>query len=296
VASGDLDPVQPRDRRGRGKLVLTVNVVASGMARARLSPQGERLANLRRLREFELSRVLPKLAGYARVLELGAGPGFQARLIANAGHEVIALDIKPPPPAAQEFPVTEFNGRHLPFADGSIDAVFSSNVLEHVEDLSTLLREVARVLRPAGVSVHIVPSATWRIWTSVVHYPFLVKRLRERLAIPGEQSAAVDTALAPPAEAGLRLSKLAAAERHGAHGSALAEMFTFRRAAWRDLLSHAPFTLRDDYPLGIFYSGYSLMGSGLSLESRRSLSRLLGSSTHALVLEKAAAAPPVHSR
>ena len=36
----------------------------------------------------------------------------------------------------QMFPVQAYDGRRIPFADSSFDVVFSSNVLEHIRDLS----------------------------------------------------------------------------------------------------------------------------------------------------------------
>jgi SAM-dependent methyltransferase len=44
-----------------------------------------------------------------------------------------------------------FDGVSLPFADASVDVVFSKQVLEHVERPHLLIPDVARVLRPGGV-------------------------------------------------------------------------------------------------------------------------------------------------
>lgn len=41
----------------------------------------------------------------------------------------------------------------LPFEDGSFDIFIANHVLEHVLDLSTCLREIARVLAPGGFAV-----------------------------------------------------------------------------------------------------------------------------------------------
>jgi SAM-dependent methyltransferase len=44
-----------------------------------------------------------------------------------------------------------FDGVNLPFEDGSFDAVYCKQVLEHVRAPAPLLAEVARVLRPGGL-------------------------------------------------------------------------------------------------------------------------------------------------
>jgi SAM-dependent methyltransferase len=45
----------------------------------------------------------------------------------------------------------------LPLADGSVDAVVSANLLEHIPDDRAALSEIARVLAPGGTAVIVVP-------------------------------------------------------------------------------------------------------------------------------------------
>lgn len=45
-----------------------------------------------------------------------------------------------------------------PYPDGWFDAVVSNQVLEHVVDQDRFFAEIARVLKPRGVSVHLFPS------------------------------------------------------------------------------------------------------------------------------------------
>ena len=69
-----------------------------------------------------------------------------------------------------------YDGARLPFGDGSMDFVFSEQVIEHVADpvLEAYYREEARVLRPGGVAVHQVPhrlapyDSHTRTW--LIHY------------------------------------------------------------------------------------------------------------------------------
>jgi SAM-dependent methyltransferase len=51
----------------------------------------------------------------------------------------------------------EGDAARLPFADGCFDRVIAAEILEHVEDDSTVLAELARVLRPGGTIAVTVP-------------------------------------------------------------------------------------------------------------------------------------------
>ena len=47
----------------------------------------------------------------------------------------------------------------LPFADASVAAAVSANLLEHVPDDERALAELRRVLRPGGRAVIVVPAS-----------------------------------------------------------------------------------------------------------------------------------------
>jgi SAM-dependent methyltransferase len=50
-----------------------------------------------------------------------------------------------------------YDGKRLPFADESVDTVYSSHMLEHVADFRTTIRDWHRVVRSAGFIVCVVP-------------------------------------------------------------------------------------------------------------------------------------------
>ena len=122
-----------------------------------------------------------------RVLEVGGADGFVARLLARRFDPVASVDIRAP--VRTWFPVAVYDGKKLPIADATFVLVFSSHVMKHIPNFPDFQREIARVLAPSGVALHIMPSATWRLWTLLAHYPALPRLafnfLRERLVLGG---------------------------------------------------------------------------------------------------------------
>jgi ubiquinone/menaquinone biosynthesis C-methylase UbiE len=97
-----------------------------------------------------------------RVLDVGCGTGasvIDLKKIFGRGADVVGVDvvrlqidlakdkIKKHGVYAQ---VDWYDGFHLPFPDNSFDAVYTSDVLGHVENVSLWLRELNRVLKPGG--------------------------------------------------------------------------------------------------------------------------------------------------
>ena len=124
------------------------------------------VAYLNQIRIVEMERLAQYIPAGARVLEFGAGTGQQARLLADRGFDVAAIDLADSAYAQHlVFPVQHYDGEHIPLADQSVDVVFSSNVLEHVENIPAIMSEFRRILRPGGFGVHVMPTPAWRFWT-----------------------------------------------------------------------------------------------------------------------------------
>lgn len=244
------------------------------------------LEHLERLRLYELERVLEHAPAHGRVLEVGAGSGFQSRELVRRGFEVEAVDLPSSAYASTRvFPIRDYDGVALPFPDASFDWVFSSNVLEHVPDLSSFLTEIRRVLRPQGCAIHVLPTATWRLWTTLSHYPLIAKLvIRRVLAGSGGGGARAGPQMGGSGRGRFRPSMLVPL-KHGERGSLISEHILFSRFRWRSALSRSALRIRSELSTDILYTGSSLLGNRLELSRRRSLSRVLGSSSRIWILD-----------
>jgi SAM-dependent methyltransferase len=73
-------------------------------------------------------------------------------------------------------------GEQIPFENNFFDIVYSSNVLEHVQDPPRVLAEAVRVLKPGGVMVCVVPNyGSW--WEG--HYGFFFPPHSPRFILKG---------------------------------------------------------------------------------------------------------------
>lgn len=94
------------------------------------------------------------------VLDLGCAGGFMAESMADRGAVVTGID-----PAADAIKAAHVHakatgrnvrydvgvGEKLPYGDTTFDIVVCVDVLEHVTDLTAVITEIARVLKPGGI-------------------------------------------------------------------------------------------------------------------------------------------------
>jgi len=118
-----------------------------------------RYVQRREARFFKEHRDLP---GSGRILEIGCGNGFGARLIAETFTPtlIVASDIDPRmlrsarrkmmSRGVTPLQVLAGDAQFLPCLDESFDAIFNFGIVHHLEDWQTGIREVARVLKPGG--------------------------------------------------------------------------------------------------------------------------------------------------
>ena len=272
------------------------------------SKNREQEDHLSKLRRYEFEKVKHFFNSNDKVLEIGGGSGFQASLISKHVDEIVSIDVYSHPIPVAEVKV--YDGINIPFPDKYFNAVFSSNALEHIQDIDGIMLELKRVLKDNGVSVHIVPTVSWRIFTSLAHYPGIPRllwsnyqNLKTKITL-----SAVSQAPTPeprdetkPSSLGLIniqwilnifthfklkwIKSILLSPRHGERGNALTEAWFYRSKWWQSVFKKNGMVIKDEFPLGLFYTGNTVLGRVLSLSSRRILSKLFGSSTRIFFLK-----------
>ena len=95
----------------------------------------------------------PPLRGRS-VLDVGGGPGYFADAFADSAYIGLEPDVSEMSAAGiTGYGAVRGDARALPFADGSFDVVYSSNVAEHIPDWEQMGNEMLRVAKPGGLVV-----------------------------------------------------------------------------------------------------------------------------------------------
>lgn len=95
----------------------------------------------------------------ARVVDLGCGEGRLVEALRAVGLDAGGCDLRARWSSdSPYYQLITWNPYRLPYADASVDAVVSTTVMEHVQNKAEVFREIHRVLRPGGLSIHLYPS------------------------------------------------------------------------------------------------------------------------------------------
>jgi SAM-dependent methyltransferase len=161
---------------GRGQYVLAgVNQLALHKAdsldfarMAEGSQESGALAGVGVNQRYFVHYVQQTAAKGATVLDYGCGDGTIVRLLRAEGYDAHGVDIHWPGAGDRDLRGNDLaasglvryfeEGGRLPFEDDFFDVVISNQVFEHVVPLEAAVREIARVVKPGGVSYHHFPS------------------------------------------------------------------------------------------------------------------------------------------
>ena len=118
-------------------------------------------------RAIEL-RVLAAATFTHPILDLGCGDGLIAQVLfqneppVEAGFDPWLDQVRKAPASDAYRHVQQALGDAMPYPKGTFATVFSNSVLEHILDLTPVLREAGRILKPGGRFLATVPSDAFR--------------------------------------------------------------------------------------------------------------------------------------
>jgi len=215
---------------------------------------GRDLSFLKKIRIFELQQCLKFIPKGSRVLDFGAGSGQQALYLTEQGYQVKAIDVASSNYRYEKvYPIQLYDGTNIPYDAQSFDIVFSSNVFEHIKSTEATLSSLHSITTDDARLILVMPSATWRIWTIITD---LIRSWHFT-------------------------------RPHGVHSrNVFEEVYKFRRNWWFKKLETYQWTLENYYTNKIFYTGNNIFGPRLSLNIRKIMSSLLGSSCNIFILKK----------
>ncbi|MHB1131765.1 MAG: bifunctional 2-polyprenyl-6-hydroxyphenol methylase/3-demethylubiquinol 3-O-methyltransferase UbiG [Chloroflexota bacterium] len=116
-----------------------------------------------------IGKVAWPLAGRS-LLDVGCGGGMLAEPLARAGARVTGIDVSASAlqvassharQSASAIGYLQATAEQLPFPDASFDLVVAFDVLEHVADLASSIREISRVLRVGGKLIYDTMNRTF---------------------------------------------------------------------------------------------------------------------------------------
>lgn len=106
--------------------------------------------------------VLKTILPHGRILDFGCSWGYGVYQLNRAGYETVGFEISRPRAelGRRELHVEVIDSLHslgsLP--DASFDGIYASHVLEHLQSLKDVFKLFARILKPDGVAMILVPN------------------------------------------------------------------------------------------------------------------------------------------
>ncbi|MFH1514101.1 MAG: class I SAM-dependent methyltransferase [bacterium] len=240
---------------------------------------------IRQIRTDEFALVSLSFKGriFNRALEIGCGDGTQSILLKEYCRELISTDIDSrdiSPERLEEINFVPADAASLPFENDQFDLIYSSNVLEHIENIEEAIDEMNRVLKPDGIMIHVIPNTTWKFLQLVLWVPFRLKILAAKLFGIKSQTKSAGEFGSPKSEIETKSSRWCPPV-HGVAESHLEELMLFRVSHWKNLFQKKELIIEKSYGL-MLYSAWNMGPNWL----REFLSSVGLRSSHCFVLRK----------
>lgn len=211
------------------------------------------------LRCRDLEQLLSSPPGEikGKALEIGCGSGYLTGILGTCFEEIIPTDVKPRGTVPG---VVMADAQKLPFVDQSFDFVFSSNVLEHIDDVYVCLEELRRVMAPGATMLHTMPTSSWKVFQVLTHPIHLLMIVFKKFLRRNNRNDRIDNSVEKVGEGARGRSLIAKATPaiHGISSNHFREFLYFRPSSWKTLFERTGFEVLKVEPL-FFHSPYKFL-------------------------------------
>ncbi len=216
------------------------------------------------------------------ILEIGSGDGYIIdKLSGNYDNfDFLGLEVSSSSYINKSEKVIQYDGKKLDFLNRKFDIIFSVHVIEHIDDLEGHAKQIKNLLNPNGIWINIVPSKTWRFFTTINYYPALIINFanlyKKFVKIKKNKNKAISKFSINP------ISYLLP-QRHGEVGNFITEYFYFSISNWskifRKICAKNNMVLLQSSHIPYFYYSRDFFRNLLSDKIRYLLARLFGGSS-----------------
>lgn len=252
-----------------------------------MSHAAEDLRWLNLIRDTEFESAVRNLRDLQinNVLELGSGTGYILGKLKKVYPSAIGLEVEGSSYTRLDHEIQIYDGVNIPTnSELKFDLIISFHVLEHVQDLDGLLSSCYNALSKDGIMVHVLPSPTWRILTTLFWPLGGLAHISRRLFFKSDEK--IGHSSTGSKVRWIWLLSRALPKAHGERGGAITETYYFSKRFWSKVLNTNRFMVIDVMQSHIVYWGNDFIRQGLSIRFRKLLSQIIGSSSNIYIAKK----------
>jgi len=225
---------------------------------------------------------------FKHALELGAGDGYQSKLISAYCEKLISTDLNGdmlPPEDSEKitYQVLDAEKTNEIFADDTFDLIYSSNLLEHLPNIDSAIVNMREILKPDGHMIHVIPSPGWKFFSMLLYLPSIVFFLVESKVLRRKQQTSKNykgNNLKVETKHKFRWINLFVPKPHGVSKTNIKEFKAFSKNVWETRFKSAGLMV-EEIKSGPVSSGY-----GFGLERSRRILEKLGVTTEYIYILK----------
>ena len=239
-----------------------------------------------RKRELDLAFKAVEYKTFKKGLELGAGDGFQSKLLVEYIDNLIATDLNEERLSLNsaipkvKYKILDAEKVGDSFEKETFDIVYSSNLMEHLPNVRDCFRGIHKVLKTDGLVIHIMPSPGWRFFATLLHFPSKLVNILGRITGKVKTNKTKGNNLKVNRVKESKLKNFFIPKPHGISSNSISEFFAFRKSKWiKDFEA-------TDFEIIKIEKGPVSSGYGFGWDNMRGILEKIGEATEYIYIAK----------